>query len=548
MYYGDKQRSKINICHALIDKGWKIFGYKADQSDSMTDYYDPASWEGIATKDGYVLCVDVKGYELKQYSGKEVYEYKNLPINYTETMDKIKKLEEMKQSRGATAGEEENAKQLIEKLKQNLEDKEQEREQTKTLKYKIPTFQENPGRSNWHVEKDGKILDKGTGAFQFSRLPWFYDVWKEEFTGSKTWADGTKKVLREDEKQDVEKFKNFLTRINNIASGVAPMGDGTEETEAEGIEAEAKRGYEKVIEKVKKNVLKMVAVERDFFQVGDYITLSHHGHYWKITSEYMQKGTWKGVTESKKAFVYEIVGKESRGYKELKNPQRYYDFEFRMVKALAEGKTKIHELKEFEEIQEVEKWVKIDRNNGSNGSNKRESKPTNTDNKQEKTEQVNITHKYTITADIDTRDNSPLWVIKITDKLSREEYLKVAADFKKIKGYYSKFKKGFIFKYDPSEILGNIIEEKETEDNSYKQPEIEDNFLYDCHFKEWDLSMKEIQEQVKVLNIPFTDWVNKIGFHNITAEQARQLKEISDKNGSIFWIDKMIEIKEAVTA
>ena len=66
--------------------------------------------------------------------------------------------------------------------------------------------------------------------------------------------------------------------------------------------------------------------------------------------------------------------------------------------------------------------------------------------------------EFTITEDIDTRDNSPLWVVKITEKLSREEYLKVAADFKKINGYYSKFKKGFIFKYDPSEVLENVKE------------------------------------------------------------------------------------------
>ena len=38
MYYGDQRESMVNISYALEGKGWEIFGYSADQSDSQSDY------------------------------------------------------------------------------------------------------------------------------------------------------------------------------------------------------------------------------------------------------------------------------------------------------------------------------------------------------------------------------------------------------------------------------------------------------------------------------------------------------------------------------
>jgi hypothetical protein len=62
---------------------------------------------------------------------------------------------------------------------------------------------------------------------------------------------------------------------------------------------------------------------------------------------------------------------------------------------------------------------------------------------------------YTVKNCIDTRDNTPLWVLKIYESLSREIYLQVAEQLKKSGGYYSKFKKGFIFKCEPCNDLLN---------------------------------------------------------------------------------------------
>ena len=72
--------------------------------------------------------------------------------------------------------------------------------------------------------------------------------------------------------------------------------------------------------------------------------------------------------------------------------------------------------------------------------------------------EVNVSDDdYTIEADTDTRDGSDLWVLKITRKLSRSEYIDVAEKMKSEKGYYSKFKKGFIFRHDPTENVKQLL-------------------------------------------------------------------------------------------
>lgn len=68
-------------------------------------------------------------------------------------------------------------------------------------------------------------------------------------------------------------------------------------------------------------------------------------------------------------------------------------------------------------------------------------------------EQIENGYTYTIKAGEDTRDASKLWIVRINETLSREAYKTEAAAMKERGGYYSKFKKGFIFRFDPTEIL-----------------------------------------------------------------------------------------------
>lgn len=74
-----------------------------------------------------------------------------------------------------------------------------------------------------------------------------------------------------------------------------------------------------------------------------------------------------------------------------------------------------------------------------------------------KIESVDSNYTYEIKEDTDTRDDSKIFVVKVKEKLSREEYIKVNDYMNSINGYYSKFKHGFIFREDPTELLSNKV-------------------------------------------------------------------------------------------
>lgn len=85
---------------------------------------------------------------------------------------------------------------------------------------------------------------------------------------------------------------------------------------------------------------------------------------------------------------------------------------------------------------------------------------------------VDNNYTYEVKEDTDTRDNSKIFVVKVIEKLDRDEYIKVNNYIKSIGGYYSKFKHGFIFKEDPTELLrcgGNT--NSTTQDNTESAPE-----------------------------------------------------------------------------
>ena len=151
----------------------------------------------------------------------------------------------------------------------------------------------------------------------------FKDGYKKVWTGN--YDDGSRimeeRKLTDEQKKVINNFKSLILKFERIVNNMNTMGNGTKELEEEALKQQENDKLEKVIEKVTKKVLKMVEVtDRKIIQVGDYLTLKHHGHYWKVTGENMRQGTWQGVKETKKTFTYEIVGSELRGYQELKNP------------------------------------------------------------------------------------------------------------------------------------------------------------------------------------------------------------------------------------
>ena len=558
-YYA-KQDAKVRMAHELMKMGWNVEGYKADESDSMTDYWSPAHWGGIATKNGFVLVVD------NRYTAeaKEITKYNPAGNLSFEDREKIQKLEAITTERGATVGEEENAKALIEKI------------QSKTMDqpaYEVvgmtTAHMGNPKGSIWHIEKDGKIYDKGNALTKFADVPesWEFDINKMEYTDRykkvKEWNNNTnewewvERKLPDETRKIINDFKALILRFERVVNGMNTMGDGTKETEEQAKEQQQKQGYEKITITETKTSIKPVEVTRKTIQLDDILSFkTMHGGYWKVIDIWQNS---KGVN----CYTYEILGSEKRGYQQLKNAKRYYQTEPQIIKAIEQGNIKIHTMQEVTEKTPVEKWVKIDKTQKSKNTYNskqekvQEEKQTTTVEQPEETTEnkTTLNHKITITADVDTRDNSPLWVVKLVNKVDYEEFKRIEKEIMKpIKGYYSRFKGGFIFKYDPTSILkpeqqpeqtttGETIEQNETT-NPYEPQEIKDGFIYDCHFKEWDIPMEEIKEAVTALNISFIDLGVKIGFGGVTAEQARQLKEISDINGSIFFIDA----EKAITA
>ncbi len=479
--YYEKRKAKVRIAHELMNLGWDIEEYYPDESDSMTDYYHPACWGGIATKNGFVLVVDnsytVEAKEITQYNPKG-----NLSIDDRE---KISKLEQMTVERGCTEGEEQNAKSLIEKIQAKV---------TEHAQYEVigmtTAHMGNPKGSIWHIEKDGKIYDKGRALTKFSDVPelHIFNIAKMEYTDSYKyytkyeWINGEREVVRkertltDEERKIINEFKSLILRFERAVNGMNAMGDGTKETEQAAQEQQIKEGYEKVIVTETKTAMKMVEDDSKEIKVGLYLSFNRHGGYWLITDVEKRTGTWKvnGVSTKleKNTYSYERVGAASRGYQKIRNTQRYYQWEDSLQKEITNGSAKLHELKELTEDIQVEKWVKIDKTKKTYNKKtvKKEEQQAQTLQQKETTEEIVLNHDITITADTDTRDNTPLWVVKLVNKVDYEDFKKIEKEIMKPnKGYYSRFKGGFIFKYDPTKVLKTNSQPLQEQEINYNE-------------------------------------------------------------------------------
>lgn len=82
----------------------------------------------------------------------------------------------------------------------------------------------------------------------------------------------------------------------------------------------------------------------------------------------------------------------------------------------------------------------------ANNSAHAEEKPT--EKAQDKTG-----YTYKITKGEDTRDGSELWLVRIVETLDKAAYIAENNRLQGLKGYYSKFRKAFIFRYDPTDAI-----------------------------------------------------------------------------------------------
>lgn len=193
MHYLDKKKAKTRLAAALERRGgWRLWGFHEDQSDSMTDYYCPAYWEGIATHaSGAVLVVDVDARHtwMLDKGGKAP------PAHTREragdcgacaatglqpdgwTLDQARQDPRGFDKATAEPGVTNLFPTIVSPALFNAEGAELCRKCHGSGGFFVstvvegpedqrwPKFQPNPGRCSWHVERDGVILGRGTGVF-----------------------------------------------------------------------------------------------------------------------------------------------------------------------------------------------------------------------------------------------------------------------------------------------------------------------------------------------------------------------------------------------
>ena len=188
MHWTERARAVVNIGLALRSRGWQLYGFHEDQSDSMTDYYNPASWKGIAAKDGYVVVVDVSAdshYTL-ELSGQNQEIARSVrgedcphcggsglePDGWTlEAARADPRGFNLDRARRIGSGGVPLFPDVISphQFAGNHERCHRCHGAGHLQKTEVdhviawPTFQANPPRKLWHVEKDGRILDSGIG-------------------------------------------------------------------------------------------------------------------------------------------------------------------------------------------------------------------------------------------------------------------------------------------------------------------------------------------------------------------------------------------------
>ena len=133
-------------------------------------------------------------------------------------------------------------------------------------------------------------------------------------------------------------------------------------------------------------------------------------------------------------------------------------------------------------------------------SNTQENQITNND---------SITTEFTVIQDVHTKTGATIFIAKLNNKIEYTEFKNIESKIKLIGGYYSRFKKGFIFAEEPTELL------KETFGDSKEVKEIAT-----------DTTTQAIKE-VKPI---------EINIDNINADNFPISKEISKRENDGHWV------------
>lgn len=480
--YYEYRDVKVMIAHKLMSmEGWKVYGYKEDRSDSMTDYWDPANWDGVAEKNGYILCVDVYGAAEPQ----EIKKYNYDGFAYDKSIaEKIAKLEAMTVERGASEAEEASAKMKIARLQKKAEESAENANKYIVIGT-VPGHMAHPPKMNWHIEKDGIIIAKGNGILKYSHI-WKYYSYDRDMDSIKAYKKD-KKAYAEKHTQDlinrgyydseeearkstkrhvedleddiklIDQFEAFINKLDTTCGGLLGEGDSTI--------------YEKITVTEYKTESKPVETTSGSIKEGQLFILKSNFNYG------CRKGLVYRIHETERNgqrhfHAYKLNGKYTKECTGNANRNNYWfvgsgESEC-LTRWIEKGSIAWCELQEVKTPYEVEKVVKktLKAEKKDNASTPTETAET------AQTEETDVNaYTYEVSEDTDTRTGEKIFLVKVAKKLSREEYIAVNKYIKSLGGYYSKFKHAFLFKENPTEKLNVTIAETLTEQAENKQTE-----------------------------------------------------------------------------
>lgn len=533
---------KIAMYHALQKKeGWKLYGYKQDESDLMTDYYSPAHWCGIGVKNGYILCVNVYGEEKERI----IKRYTETQTNNEEINQKIKKLSQMTVERGASEAEAETALKMIETLKTKIVENIENYEVAEI----IPAHQANPSRCNWHIEKDGVIIEKGSGLLKFSKLEnyFIYPQYKEKLekiekyeNEKATWISfeidklkNSNWIMSEDELKeiaeknfnkmldDLKLYRQFQALINKIdcACG-STIGEGYT--------------YEKKIVTEYKTENKVFIDETGEKKQGQCFVLNTNFNYGCCKGFVYQIQEIK-YNDGKIGYcAYKMNGKKTKICTGSATRSNYWYIgsgeHDNLSKYIEKGYISWCHIEQVKTPYEVEKIVKVDTN---------KKKETRKATEQPQTEEKETFGNYTVEKSKHTKTGETIYLVKPIEKLIKEKYQDAKKKMIENGGYYSKFTHCFIFKEYPS-FLATAAKEEKTDKKEVKQEKKEEFAKIEKpsfeNFKPFEVpeAPKEKTDAPKEQRKPDFETYQTIDFSKF--EELEQEEEQEEKHDPIFEI------------
>ena len=89
----------------------------------------------------------------------------------------------------------------------------------------------------------------------------------------------------------------------------------------------------------------------------------------------------------------------------------------------------------------------------STGTEEKTTEATETATETPQQEETKQAINYNITEDTHTKTGAKIWIVSPDTELNKTDFLEVKRKLATLQGFYSSFKHGFIFKYDPTDKI-----------------------------------------------------------------------------------------------